>query len=87
MIIKKTDIGKMCMVKYGDAGRIDAILVRIKNDANTNGEKAPWMTQYEVFAFITKELLSVDETQIVGLGDYVDFSDLAGKAVAIILQK
>jgi len=77
MLIKKTDIGRMCLVQYDDTGRVNGILVDCETDE----------TDVKVFSFATRELLNVNKSQVVALGDHVNFVDVAGKSAAIILQK
>jgi len=61
MKIKKQDVGKQCLVKYDDVGRVEGIIV----------EAEPDMDYIKLFLFHDHTLVSETPDMVIEIGDYV----------------
>jgi hypothetical protein len=66
MKIRKTDIGRQCLVKYDDVGRLEGMIIDV-------GDNHPISHQplIEVYGFNDKTVDTVEPCQIVELGKRV----------------
>jgi len=66
MKVRKSDVGRLCMVRWDDIGRIECMVV----DHDHNG-------YVQVYNFSDRKIETVDESsQIVELGKFVTPNDL-----------
>jgi hypothetical protein len=60
MKIRKRDVGKKCLVRYMDAGRVECMIVEILDTGSVR-----------VFEFGNRSCDTVDQKQICEIGDFV----------------
>ena len=61
MRLNKQDVGKLCLIKWDDIGRVDSMIVDIDDDRKGA----------DVFDFSSKTLRNVDLDQIVQIDGFV----------------
>jgi len=69
MQVKKNDIGRIASVKYDDAGCVDGLIV---GKSEISSER----NYIEVFLFHSRELVTVDDEQIVELKGFIKVDTL-----------